>query len=103
MSEMGNVEQSIVDQALRTRQPIPEKILNAPQLQDELIFYLQAYLDLETERPVGFGLYRIPWHSIIKYAEYYNLSDEQSDKLIYLIRAIDNAMVKKWQTEHPKK
>lgn len=103
MSEMGKVEQSIIDQALRSKSPIPDKILNAPILREDLTFYLQAYLELETERPVGFGLYRIPWHSIMQYGEYYQLTEDEADRLLFFIRQIDNAIINKYQAEHPRK
>jgi hypothetical protein len=100
---MGQIEQGIAMQATRTNQPIPDRVLNAPQLNENLAFYLRAYFDIETERPTGFGLYRIPWSAIIRYAEYYDLDFDTTERLIYFIKEIDGALIKKWNDEHPRK
>lgn len=85
------MEQNMVRQALRTRQPIPDRILNAPSLRMGLVFYLEAFFDLDSERSQGMGLGRIPWASVARYATYYELDDEQSDLLLYFIKALDSA------------
>jgi hypothetical protein len=89
--ELGSMERNIVRQALRTGQPIPDRILNAPMLRQGLVFYLEAFFDLDSERSQGMGLGRIPWIAITQYAEYYGLDDEQTDSLLYFIKALDSA------------
>jgi len=80
-------------QALRTGQPVPEHILNAPELQLGLQLYFQAFLDLDGERlsPTS----PIPWTSIRSYAEAYQLDQSQTSDLFYLIKRIDSAHLKR--------
>jgi len=90
------MEQNIIKQSLRSGQPIPERIANAPELQLGLVFYLQAFFDLDSERSVGgYGLGRIPWLAIKQYAEFYVLDEDQIECLIYYIRAMDTAHLKR--------
>lgn len=93
--ELGSTEQSIAKQSIRSGQPVPDRILNAPILRFGLEFYLQAFFDLDSERSQGMGLGRIPWLAIKAYAAHYDLDDEQSDALIYFIRAMDIAHLKR--------
>jgi hypothetical protein len=53
---MGAIEQNIVKQALRTGQPIPDSIRDAPELREELFLFMQAFFALNTERHSGMGL-----------------------------------------------
>lgn len=102
MSEFGQIEQGIVKQAIRSNQPIPERILNAPQLEEHLAFYFQAWLDLNTERPCGFVIQRIPWSSVVRYARFYRCSQDETDTLLHIIREVDAEHIKKWQAEQSK-
>lgn len=99
MSELGQMEQNIVKQAIRCNQPIPERILNAPQLDNNLVFYFDAWFDLNTERPSGWSIQRIPWSAIVEYARFYDCTQQEMDKLLYLIKEIDVAHIQKWQSE----
>lgn len=92
--ELGSTERDIAKQALRSGMQIPDRIKNAPVLRFGLQFYLQAFFDLDSERSQGFGLGRIPWLAIKSYAVFYELDEEQSDCLIYFIRAMDSAHLK---------
>lgn len=85
----------MVKQAVRSGQPIPDRIQNAPILRFGLNLYLQAFFDLDSERSQGFGLGRIPWLAIKQYAMYYELDIEQTDCLIHFIRAMDAAHLKR--------
>jgi hypothetical protein len=99
MLEMGSIEQSIVKQALRSGQPIPDRIMNAPALRFGLLFYLQAFFDLDAERSQGMGTGRIPWLAINQYAKYYALDEEQTECLIYFIREMDSVHLKRLREE----
>jgi hypothetical protein len=79
---------------MRSGQPLPARIANAPQLRLGLSFYLNAFFDLDAERSMGMGIGRIPWSAILQYATYYELDEEQTDRLFYFIRAIDTAHIK---------
>lgn len=88
------MEKDIAKQAIRSGQPLPERIANAPSLRFGLNFYLQAFFDLDSERSQGLGLGRIPWLAIQEYARFYECDEEQTDCLIYFIRAMDSAHLK---------
>ncbi len=87
---MGPIEKDIVTQCLRFKQPIPERILNKPELQKGLDIYLQAFLDLSLDRTNE----AIGWSSIIAYAQYYGFDFEQTEDLIFFIRAMDEEYLK---------
>lgn len=82
---MGPHEASIARQAYISRQPMPERIKNAPELFDDLGLYLNAFLWLDTERSDG----PIPWSSIIRYARYHKLDAYQTENLLEYIRELD--------------
>lgn len=92
---MGPIEQNIIKQAMRSGQPIPDRIVNAPELQNCLYLYLQAFFDLDCERSHAFGPSPIPWTSINDYANAFNFDQEQKDDLFYFIRQMDGKHLEK--------
>lgn len=95
---MGSLEQGIIKQAKRSGQPVPERILNAPDLRFGLQFFLDAFFDLDSERYYGpGGPGRIPWSAIQNYANHYKLSDEVIEQLFYFVGAMDSAHLKRLQ------
>lgn len=88
---MGEVEQMIARQARNTRQPLPDRIANAPQLEESLWFYMQAFFDLQSERSQGLGPGQIPWRAIVHYGEYYSLNFNEIEVLIGHVRSLDSA------------
>lgn len=98
---MGNIERGIVKQAVRSGQPVPDRILNAPVLRFGLLFYLQAFFDLDSERAQGMSLGRIPWMAIKHYADHFELDEGQTDALFYFIREMDSAHLKRLESEKP--
>lgn len=91
---MGPIEQKIAKQAMRERQPLPDRIANAPTLLMGSQFYLDAFFDLDSERSHGIAPTAIPRSSIVAYATEYGLENEEKDDLIYLIRCMDNDRLK---------
>jgi len=87
---MEQVEQNIIDQCLRFNEPIPERIANKPELLKGLNVYLQAFLDLDSDRLNEV----ISWSSIITYAGYYGFDFEQTEDLIFFVREMDTAYLK---------
>lgn len=92
---MGATGQNIAKQAVRSGEAIPDRILNAPKLRLGLSLYLSAFFDLDSQRPQGFGLGRIPWLAIREYAAFYELDEEQTDCLLFFIQAMDVAHLKR--------
>lgn len=92
--EMGAVEQGIVDQSRRAGLPIPDRILNRPELLPHLEIYFQAFFDLQAEG----GENSIPWTAMKEYSEYYGFSEDQADVLFFVIPEMDNT-----QSKHTRK
>jgi hypothetical protein len=88
---MGAIEQNIVKQALRTGQPIPDSIRDAPELREELFLFMQAFFALNTERHSGMGLGPIPWSAIQQYGHTHWFDREQMEDLHFYIRRMDIA------------
>lgn len=90
---MGEMEGTIVRQCLKTGQPLPKAIQDAPELALGLEFTYTAFWEMGTCRPVGFGVGYIPWRDILKYAEHYHLDEEATEDFMFLIRAMDKAFM----------
>lgn len=71
------------------------QIESGPELPNHLIIYYEAFWDLDTERINAFDRGRIPWHSIAAYAMFYALDEDQTDRLIAHIKAMDLAFLNK--------
>ena len=95
MLELGQHEQSIAKQAIRSGQAIPDRIANAPELEMGLQLYLQAFFDLDSERTHGMSLSPIPWTSIAAYARAFEFDEEQTEDLFYFVRKLDSEHLKK--------
>lgn len=87
------MEQTIIQQCIRRRQPLPEKIANAPTIRQGLEPYYIAFWELSTCRPSGFSLGQIPWTAIESYAERQGWVGEQYEDLVDFIRAMDNTFL----------
>jgi len=87
--EQGDIEESIAKQAARMGQPMPDRIANAPELKQGLQLYLQAFLDLDSERSHAMAPTPIPWTSISTYARHLELDEEQTEALFFIINSVD--------------
>ncbi len=101
--EHGEVEASIIAQALRTNRPIPEKLRNAPRLMTGLDLYYDAFMDLTSCRTMGFGMGQIPWTTINDYAVANKFSEEQTEDLLHHIRFMDHAYLDHWNKKQKDK
>jgi len=99
--EQGKYEEKIIDQSVQAGLPIPDKVLNAPQLHSGQEFYLSAWNELHYDRPVGFGVCPIPSASLRSYIQFYELDDTQAYLLQFVIRRVDVWYVD-WQSEKNK-
>jgi hypothetical protein len=95
--EQGPTEQFIIEQAIRNRVPIPDKIANAPILQPGLVFYYKAYLTLSSCRASGWTEGRIPWLAANEYAKRYDLDEEEFDILWTLVCEMDTVYIRHQQ------
>lgn len=80
----------IIEQCIRQRMPLPEKIRNAPSLELGLDLFYVAFMDLTSCRAVGFGEGPIPWTATrIMADEELGLAGEQREDLFYYIGRMD--------------
>ena len=86
---MGPIEQSLALQSFRDGEPLPDRIENAPELQFGLYFYLQAFIDLDSERVNGMSKGAIPHSAIRKYAKWARLDKLSEYCLLHHIRVMD--------------
>lgn len=96
MLEFGELEQNIANQAKRMRKALPTNIANAPELEKGLELYLNAFFDLDSERPVAGmgGLARIPSSAVRAYRKEFELDEVQSEMLSEYISSMDAAYIK---------
>ena len=93
-------EAIIIQQALRLNAPLPDKIANTPELEMGLEYYLEAYLDLSSDKDVGMGEGPIPWSAINAYATRYDIVDEEFERLAAMIRTVDSEILNHKQKKH---
>jgi len=75
---------------------IPEQIAKQPTVTVDLLCYLDAFYELDTERAHGLALVRIPGSAIRAYAREYRFD---RDELVYFIRKMDDAHLDKLRAE----
>jgi len=92
-------EENLTKQAKRMGQPIPDRIKNKPKLTTGLNLYYDAFLELQFDRGQND---RIPWSIIVKYAEYYDFDEIQTERLIYFIRKLDEVFIKRLNKKRSK-
>lgn len=85
----------IIRQCLQSGDPIPDKIANAPAPRDDLKLYWNAFFDLDTTRSHSNGPVAISILSMFEYCEYYGLDEYQRETLIFLVKAMDAAHIKR--------
>lgn len=92
---MGAVEKNLVKQAKRAGRPIPERIKNKPRLLTGLDIYLDAFFDLEHERPWIAGEVVIPlpisWTTMHTYAAAHGFIGEIYENFMFFMREMDSA------------
>lgn len=83
----------ILRQAIATRQPIPKKIAEAPELRPGLELYYMAFFELASTR-TGFGDGPIPWTAVAEYARVYEFDTDQLEQLAYYVARMDDVFVR---------
>lgn len=77
---------------------LPDRIVNAPELDEAFEFYVDAFWELSTERQFGMGIGPIPITAMQAYARHYEMDDEEEFDFVYFIKAMDATYIKE-QTE----
>ncbi len=80
---------------MRAGLPLPERIANAPELQEGLQLYLQAFFDLDSERSHALAPTAIPFTSVAAYARAFKFDEEQTEDLVFFIRRMDTEHLKR--------
>ena len=56
--------------------------------------YIDAFNELSSCRPSGFGLSAIPFVAILEYAKLYEITGEDFDEFLYIIRTMDSELIR---------
>ena len=56
--------------------------------------YLEAFQELSTCRPSGFGVSPIPFVAIVEYAKLYGIEGEEFHDFLYVIRSMDSEVMR---------
>lgn len=54
-------------------------------------FYIEAFWQLHTCRSIGMSLSPIPWHSILFFADFYELPSSLFEHFVSILRGLDKA------------
>lgn len=80
----------IVEQCVRQRLPLPDRIANAPEVAFGLEIYYIAFMDLTSCRGTGYGTEGpISWLVINQYADAKHFEGEQHEDLFYFVQKLD--------------
>lgn len=93
---MAKAEEAIVRAAILSKQPIPDRIMNAPRLKDGLSLFINAFYDLDSERTYdsNTGLpFSIPFTAMVTYCNFYSIFGEDAEDMVYYVKEIDSAYV----------
>lgn len=93
---MGAAQPVLLGQMERDGVEIPQNIAVQPTVTGDLLCYLEAFYELDTERAHGLGLVRIPWSAIVKYGKHYGFD---IDELLFFIRRMDDAHLERLRAE----
>jgi len=100
--EQGHIEDQIIQQAVRSGLPLPERIQNAPSILPGLELYYIGFLDLTSSRSFGggFGMGPIPWLAIEQYCQVMELDDDQRVAMHHHVTEMDKAYIKHMQKKN---
>jgi hypothetical protein len=100
---MGKNEKTLLDLAARQNMPIPDKILNAPDLEPGLQLYMDCFNDLNHSRFNSSGFVgRLHYNLIDLWCNNNGVYGDQKLAVIHIIGKLDFVYVT-WQFEQMKK
>lgn len=97
---MGKDERKIVEQCVRSRQPFPTTIANAPELHPGLYLFYTAFLDLTSCRTLGYSEGPISWLAIHYYCEANEIEGEQREDVFYHVSHLDKTYLDWSRKQH---
>lgn len=75
--------------------------MTSPELNDGLVFYVDIFFKLTTDRLHEMG--PIPTMTILNFANYYEFDQEEENDLLFFMRAMDNTFLEHVAAENKKK
>lgn len=75
--------------AIDSGKEIPDRLLNAPELNPGSYFFWNAFIELNSCRDDG----EIPWTAIDRYARRYKIDGELFEDLVETINALDDVLL----------
>lgn len=94
----GGVSDALTPQMQRDGVKLPDNIRHQPRIASNLLGYLDAFYELDTERSHQMGLMRIPWSAIVNYAKHYGMDVEET---VFFIRRMDDALLADMRKRKP--
>lgn len=92
---MGGRGDKILAALTRSGRGLPEKWAHLEEIHENWMdFYLDAFFELVTERPPGFGPTLIPWSKIRQYGRAVGLEGSALQTFHTIIRHLDEHVVK---------
>lgn len=74
---------------MRFKQPLPNRIQNAPELWQGNELYYVGFLDLTSSRPIGFGLGPLSLLTVLEYCFIMDIEGEQQEDFIWILQRLD--------------
>ena len=99
--EFGGSNAATLQRQLKRAGLEENKALASPELNDGLVFYVESFFKLTSDRLHEMG--PIPTMTILKYANYYDFDQEEENDLLYFLRAMDNTFLDHLSEENKKK
>ena len=99
--EFGGSNAATLQRQLKRAGLEDNKALASPDLNGGLVFYVDMFFKLTTDRLHEMG--PIPTMAILNFANYYDFSQEEENDLLFFIRAMDNTFLEHVAAENKKK
>lgn len=64
-------------------------------------FYLAAFWELNSDRPIGMAVAQIPFSAIDRFADRNGIEGEEFEFLVHMIRAMDAVAMAHWREDTP--
>jgi len=83
---------------------LPETLTETIGIPDELSFYLTAFFDLSSHRPLGFGGEgAIPTMAVFEYGRWFDFTLDELEDLLFYVRRLDNVYLEHINKKQTKK
>ncbi len=81
--------------ATEARMPLPPEYVEFQEIvEDWMLWFVDAFLELSTERSIGMSLGPIPWSKVREYGIHHGFSGSQLNDFHTIIRRMDDVYLK---------